>query len=763
MAKKSGSNFFLEKGEQIALGVGVAGLLGLLVFGVVSFSAADDPRELEKKLKETTKNVQTKTTTPGISAPDLAPWTKVRPAFPVVAANEYALTAGAFEPVTQPDMLRENPRVLGVYQWQVDVVRGPMRALDIQYDADGNILIGVVTTKKIADKDVGNFKKNLDGLREFLNPPKKGVRPVPRPAPPVGNPPVGNPPVGGPPVRSGGDPFGSGGVRPGGDLRRGEDKSVEYVTPEEAAKRGLPLAETVYPFKAVVVSTVFPIKAQLQEIQRALRLQKLEDAALEAAGGNVAGAPVGAPPVGGPPVGVPPAGGPKSPALTGSQAPVFDGFDVERRVVPPGTPADEMDKLPWAAYDHYGEYFTQVRARMLETQPDEGYLPYFVRYEQKMTAPLPQLIAGLGSYPSLRLPAVVDAIAKMREAQKPVLAPAALQLRFAKPNGQNPFLPPAAGQKELIGNFPGQPQPEPKKDPKVDPKANDLPDVDVMLLRFLDPDVEPGFSYQYRVRVKMRNPNFGKETLVREKSEAKKEVLDGPWVAIPALAVLPPDAHLYAYDPDEYLKTAKATVDEVKANVPNNKKDTAGTSMNNLLEYREVIDGRRAIVQFQTWMPQVLASGNKQEPVGTWVLSEVPVAVGEYIGKKSLVKLPLWSSSVANYVLRELGGGIKVYGVPADSQPKGWAVNFKTKSLLVDFEGGKSVTKFGGRVLTEPTAAELLILRPDGKLVLKNSARDMADEERVKRNADWDKWIADVKDRKEVVPGSTTPAPNPFK
>lgn len=750
MAKKSGSNFFLEKGEKLAIGLGVTGLVGFLIWGVMSFSAAEDPKAIEDKIKKTTQNVQTRVNGQGQPAPKLPEWVDKKAEFTPVSARDYAMVASPFEPISQPDMLRENPRVLGITQWQLDVIRGPMRALDIDIGRDGETLVGVLTTRKVAEKDLVKFRDGLKNLTPRLpgkNPPRFNPKLPNRPNPGPGT--VARP---GAPE---GDPYGTGSNAAGPSGQRSEDKAVEYMTLEEAGKKGLPLAETIIPMRMVVVSAAFPVKAQLEEIQRALRLQSVADAALESTGGTAAGVVGGAPPVGGPVVagpGIP--GAVKGPGT--GQAPIFDGFDVERRVIPAGTPPEELEKQEWVPFDHLGEYW-KIRSRMLETQPDEGYLPYFVRYEQKMTAPLPKLISGLAEYPPIRLPAIVDAVAKLREAQKPVLTPSDLEKRFGKPAGDvNPFAPVGANS-GVTGNF-GDPKQPPVFDPKKDPKNDQgVTDVDTMMIRFLDPTVDSGYSYQYRIRVRMKNPNFGKDDKVREKSEAKKEFLEGSWVAIPDLAVLPPDNHLYAYDPDKYLESAKVAVEDVLTNVPAGKRGAAIFNMNTLLHFKEIQNGKQAVVQFQTWMPKVLATGNKSEPVGTWVLAEIPVAVGEYIGKRTLVKLPLWSSSLSNYVLRELGGGIKIFGIPADSQPKGWAVPFKTKLILVDFEGGKPTEKVGNKTISDTASTELLILRTDGKLMLKNSGRDMADEEREKRNSDWEKWIADVKDRKE---GGTGTGPN---
>ncbi|MGL6097340.1 MAG: hypothetical protein ACRC7O_16265, partial [Fimbriiglobus sp.] len=267
----------------------------------------------------------------------------------------------------------------------------------------------------------------------------------------------------------------------------------------------------------------------------------------------------------------------------------------------------------------------------------------------------------------------------------------------------------------------------------------------------------PGYTYQYQIRVRMKNPNFNRTKEVREPSDAKIEFLEGPWVTLPDTLVMPPESFLYAYDTREYLKKAEAMIDESKRNFV----------MKQLVEHLEMTTGRRAAVQVQQWMPQVRATGDKIEPVGAWVVSELPVAVGEYIGRRQLVRLPLWSSGAQNYVLRDLAAGVRVAGpgfgktIPESQQPKGWPVNFRTRSVLVDFEGGEVRKQFGAKEIKDESATELLILRPDGKLVLKSSLDDMADKTREARETTWDEWLARVKDRRDVIPGAAPGAADP--
>ena len=125
---------------------------------------------------------------------------------------------------------------------------------------------------------------------------------------------------------------------------------------------------------------------------------------------------------------------------------------------------------------------------------------------------------------------------------------------------------------------------------------------------------------------------------------------------------------------------------------------------------------------------------------------------GEFIGKKTYVKLPLWSAAINQYVLREMPAS--VFRTKDKQQPKGWLVDFSSRSILVDFEGARSKVKALNKTLDEEVATEMLISRPDGKLQVLRSDADMSDPNRVKLEGEWKKWVESVKSRK-VLRSST--------
>jgi hypothetical protein len=310
------------------------------------------------------------------------------------------------------------------------------------------------------------------------------------------------------------------------------------------------------------------------------------------------------------------------------------------------------------------------------------------------------------------------------------------------PPGMSGAMPPGLGMPGMAGGF--------LQNTKLGPES------DYLLMRFMDVDVKPGFGYRYRIRVKMRNPNFKHNDKVSRPADANKEFLYGQWAEIQKPFVVPPERYLYAYDPDKYIEQVKTLTED-------SGRDTA--AINKVMQLTPVQKGQEPTVQFQTWMPLVRIDGSKKEPVGTWVVAAMPAARGEYIGHRQLIQLPLWSAGVQNYVLRELSGSARIANVrDPKHQPKGWPVNFRTFDVLVDYAGGRINKQVADRNIEDDAAEELLIVRPDGMVLLRNSVADMRNPAREKRNKDWDEWLKRVKARKDAeTSGPPGGVPNGFE
>ena len=133
----------------------------------------------------------------------------------------------------------------------------------------------------------------------------------------------------------------------------------------------------------------------------------------------------------------------------------------------------------------------------------------------------------------------------------------------------------------------------------------------------------------------------------------------------------------------------------------------------------------QAVVETLSWMEQVrTGDGGKREPVGAWVVADYAVGRGEFIGRKQYVKLPLWSSENMSYVLRELPD--KMSRRPARRKRRSrragsWTSPTTSRSWSTS-RGARPGRGVGTKEVTDEVATEMLVLRGDGKLVIKRSA-----------------------------------------
>jgi hypothetical protein len=744
--------FLIAKGEYVAIGVAGLFLVILLLWGITKWSSAKPPTETVKALKTGADQVQrginrgkSELTEEDKQPAQVPVWVTTPYVFNPVSTKDFPLTNPQFDPTAKPDTKRENPHVLPIEVYQVDLVRGSMKGTDIIEGNDGVPRIAFLTTKTIAAPDKAKMKLVSDAIRNKagkLKTQPKGPQPVP----------MG--------MGMGGIPMGMGILQPGGGPGPGEggfgfgydanaqrvEKAIEYVARDQVdewVSKGKPLAMTVVPLRMVTIHAEIPYKKQLEEIKRALRLPTLNDAA--------------------------------------AWGPYFDGYNIKRKVsrmMPDGKLHVIQD---FADYNFEDKYRTLIDARKNGDHFEEGYLAYFIRYEMALALPLPQLITETqknSPYPEIRLKNILATIEKLKAAAKPQVTPSALleRLKGGTPRGdlyrpQNSQLSgaetlfgpegtmdggPRFSQEQMGGFRPGgSGRPAGAIDPKNQFNPNrelvNTVEIEHLLMRFLDVDVEPGKTYEYQIQLRMRNPNYMMDAAVSKPADAKKEFLDSPWVQTTAITI-PGESFLYAADWSAYSKKIKEEYEKEK-----------------VLMDRLQVKEHQAVVQTCNWMEQIrTGDGGKREPVGAWVVADFPVARGEYIGRKQYVKLPLWSSENTAYILREIPDDvIPPKGGKRSPQPRGWLIDFSNnKSILVDFEGGKVRTKVGSRDVTEEAGTEMLIYRPDGRLTVRRSVEDERDETRLGIVADWASWIKTVEARKassaiEGDPGFSPRPPGP--
>jgi hypothetical protein len=811
-------DFLLRRGEVLAMGAAGFFLLILLIWGATKWTSAMDPDKESKELIRKADAVNQKINTGEASDEDkkplaLPPWMVTKSDLRYAKASDFPMGTSLFDTTGTPNTKRENPIVLPIGEHQVDLVKGAFTGYDIIYDEEGEPLIAVLSKKVESKYDANKLKeahqlltnaaKRGQAARDKLKKqdPKNnnqpgtgpgGTGPGTGPGGPVTTPGgPSRPGMGGFPSGIGGSFGGMGGYGSPHGLQGNEydqqaqrhETAIKYISLKEidaSVRDGKLPALTVIPTRMVVVHAVVPYTKQLEEFKRALRLPN-------------------------PPANAKPEDIAKSNAEARRWGPWYDGFEVQRRitkVLPDGSikviqdwPAPTRDPQDTSGnYKFEEEYIARIDTKKIATHFDEGYIPYFLKPELMLAMPMPQLTKELNvKYPEVTLKAIVDNIEKLKKLNQKEVTQSELakQVSGSKPS-RDIYKPQTADALSGLGyddtkkfgptGFPGGTAPPggppvpgtggpgpiggvgaPKPPTGYGDTGQATPnDVDNYLLRFVDSDVRPGWTYEYRIRLRMWNPNFEQDKLVANPEYAKESyhLLKSKWIQLATVVTVPAESFLYAHD----VKTYR---DQINTTYPaEGKEATAETkALNKLFQVRD----DQAVVEIATWMEQVKAGSSKREPVGAWVVAEIPVGRGEFIGRRQYVKLPLWSSETQQYTLREVP---ETAAVKRKFLPKGWLVDFSTTSVLVDFDGGKVKTKSsyrfddkgnlvaGTRNIEEDVGTELLIVRPDGKLVVRNSLVDDADPDRKAISTEWARWLKEVENHKSSGGGSGEP--NPF-
>jgi hypothetical protein len=258
-------------------------------------------------------------------------------------------------------------------------------------------------------------------------------------------------------------------------------------------------------------------------------------------------------------------------------------------------------------------------------------------------------------------------------------------------------------------------------------QATSVEDEDAWILRFIDVTVEAGHLYQYRVAVKALNPNYQKPTKdLAVPALALKEFLQSEFFEVPDPAVVPPEEHLYAAAKDE------------RKNHITDKRPLAGL-------------WDETWVQMQRWYAFIRPEGlPRQEPFGEWLVSDLKVHRGEYVGQREPVLLPLWSMENGMFLFREppraRPAPSVVVGTVRRPLPT-WTLDLMPTPpvLLVDFEGG-SGDYFGpkNKQVNDAPGVEMLLLNADGSLRVERSGQDLTDADRTKRETTWMQWLEKV-------------------
>jgi hypothetical protein len=265
------------------------------------------------------------------------------------------------------------------------------------------------------------------------------------------------------------------------------------------------------------------------------------------------------------------------------------------------------------------------------------------------------------------------------------------------------------GVRPLGGRVPGAPG-TPAQDDKFT-----IPDY--CLIRVLDVTVKPGESYQYRLRVRMGNPNKLRKDVANPNDADLPELVwssdkSQRWLEIGGITTVPTELHYYALDTKVVEKNYTGAYKD--ANVSRD----------------------QTVLQIHKYLENAAPGKGKNVPVGEWSVAErVIVARGEIIDRNVRVEVPVFLEEEHKWKLastastsggsREQGIDVPFVGVPG------------RPTLLVDFDGGQLKYKRGTDEVKENTAAEVLIMGPDGRLLAHNSAIDAADKDRMDMVTAW--------------------------
>ena len=519
------------------------------------------------------------------------------------------------------------------------------------------------------------------------------------------------------------------------------DRVTTFKTPGTDKEKLHPIV-MVEAKKLVVVSAAFPYKAQAVLHQKALRLDQVEQ------------------------------------VFSKGFAPTFEGLNVERRkLTSQGVPG------PWEAiYDFSAETGEPIKisepiVKLLKSALyDTQWVDiYWDALAGACATPLPLLTNG-DPYPPIdkdKLPDIVNrpkpSFGKKDTNKKSfIVGGGYAHLPYGKerpnwmppPNHDKPHQPVSSKIDELepdlqdqftgkinwfspSGNDPDK-LPDPSKvfqekfnvpaDVNTNNKAPpQLPNSAKALVRFIDVDMEPGI-YQYRIKVRMANPNFGQQPEILQHSGlAIPKELHSAWVETQWFPVLVDDFQFFITNQEKGF-VSKAHGVETR-------------TTDKMVPFQ--------VQRFVDKLEQGGKGGAQEFFVADWVVAERQlVARGEPIGHKAEVEVAVW---------KHLNSMWEVNGVhypknfnPNKERPpqaKALLVDFRPEPpvILLDFIGGKHKYKGVGKDYEDDSGIEALVLMPDMTMQLRK-ARD--DAEGLKEH--YEEW----KERLEKMlapPPSTLP------
>jgi hypothetical protein len=142
---------------------------------------------------------------------------------------------------------------------------------------------------------------------------------------------------------------------------------------------------------------------------------------------------------------------------------------------------------------------------------------------------------------------------------------------------------------------------------------------------------------------------------------------------------------------------------------------------------KEMPDADHAAFQIHRWFDH---ADFDRFPISDWAIAErVLVRKGDPIGGLGpiLTKVPVWNAGIGGFEMpvtllpkKKVASGLELDFLPRPDK------GIPVAPVLVEIQGGRKNIKVGGAQIADDAATELLIVMPDGKLVLRNSREDAA-------------------------------------
>jgi hypothetical protein len=261
--------------------------------------------------------------------------------------------------------------------------------------------------------------------------------------------------------------------------------------------------------------------------------------------------------------------------------------------------------------------------------------------------------------------------------------------------------------------------------------AVELPEY--CLLRFIDVTVEPGKTYEYRFQIKVKNPNYERVNEVAYKDLAKDRIIKSKWFEVGKRITIPNDFQYYAVDMKE--------IDRKQwERYPVPQKDQVAMLLERWVDHFNPSDGR----------------GAEDYPIGDWAVQQVNFSRGEYVGGKYLTQMAIWDFYEEEFVLATR---------PNSRNQRSVMMPFTESDtecpILVHFEGGTvTFSKPDERRPVEDVGIprEVVLLSPEGKLIVRNSVDDRENKAREEHLNSWWNRIDEVnkkaKEKKDAEKGT---------